>query len=341
MAHLICVMGINLLPPLPASTQSAKSLLFYRDFTAYTGGHQKVADYFQHLQSAPGFSASIAFSARTLWDESNPWFPAHAASRLEFNPAPYDYLFLAGMDWQAYLPFVHQCPRPVINFIQHVRHADPSHPLYQFLPNPAVRICVSPEVAAAITATGRVNGPVFTIANGIELPDLSALPKLHDVMILGTKNPLMAQQLADSLIATGLNVAMISRDIPRTQLYQIMAHSRIAVLLPHPTEGFFLPALEAMQFAQLVVVPDCVGNRSFCVDQGNCLMPGYNLAAILAAVAQAQIHLANPAALSAFAASAQATLAEHSLQRERQQFLAILAGMDELWSQTQVHANGQ
>ena len=51
-----------------------------------------------------------------------------------------------------------------------------------------------------------------------------------------------------------------------------MARARVTVLVPNPKEGFYLPALEAMALGTIVVCPDCVGNRSFCV-AGRQLLP--------------------------------------------------------------------
>ncbi len=38
-------------------------------------------------------------------------------------------------------------------------------------------------------------------------------------------------------------------------------------------EGFALPPLESMATGGAVVCTDAHGNRDFCVDEGNCLMP--------------------------------------------------------------------
>ena len=72
-----------------------------------------------------------------------------------------DMLFLGGMDWAVLSEAQRRSPpKPVINLIQHVRHANPNESLYQYLSYRAIRICVSAPVADALTATGRVNGPL-------------------------------------------------------------------------------------------------------------------------------------------------------------------------------------
>ncbi len=51
-------------------------------------------------------------------------------------------------------------------------------------------------------------------------------------------------------------------------------------------EGFALPPLEAMATGAAVVCTDAHGNRDFCVDGLNCLMPEANTAAVSAALAR-------------------------------------------------------
>jgi len=49
-------------------------------------------------------------------------------------------------------------------------------------------------------------------------------------------------------------------------------------------EGFCLPALEAMATGGAVVCTDAHGNRDFCIDGENCLMPAADAAAVSAAI---------------------------------------------------------
>jgi glycosyltransferase involved in cell wall biosynthesis len=51
-------------------------------------------------------------------------------------------------------------------------------------------------------------------------------------------------------------------------------------------EGFALPPLEAMATGAAVVCTDAHGNRDFCVDGVNCLMPAANAGAVSAAIAR-------------------------------------------------------
>lgn len=308
-----------------------KSILFYRNFQEYTGGHQKVADYFSHAKSSSSFNPTIVFSSNSLWDESNPWFPEYQYQSLDYIPANYDFAFLAGMDWQVYLSSARPKNQPVINLIQHVRHADPAQPMHQFLSEPAIRVCVSPEVTEAITSTGKVKGPVFTIPNGLDIPAIEVQQKRYDVFIFGPKNPQLADELKNTLAEQGVHAFCVTNWLPREDLMKLLASSRIAVMLPSPTEGFYLPALESMRYADITIVPDCVGNRSFCHDRQNCLIPEYNTSALAVAVHEARALLQQPEQLNIFKRNCAATLQYHSLQRECTEFLALMSRVDELW----------
>jgi hypothetical protein len=304
-----------------------RSVLFYRHFDQYSGGQQKVFDYFSHLRAVDEYQADISFSESSLWDDTNPWFPDYR--RVDFSPGQYDYLFLAGMDW---LPY-HECgidpDKPVINLIQHVRHARSDEDVYPFLKNKAIRICVSPEVEAAIGDLA--NGPITTIANGIAIPEIEC-EKTNDVYVAGYKNQALAKALADQL---GNAVVCQTEHLPRREFLNQLAASRIAVVLPHPTEGFFLPALEAMKLADIAIVPDCVGNRSFCIDvekdNGNCLMPTYDVDALAKAIERAKNILNDEEKLTRLKNNAIVTVNNHSLAHEREQFLELMSHVDELW----------
>ena len=319
-----------------------KNILFYRDLIEYTGGHQKVADYFQHCQHAENIKPQISFSDRTHWNDVNPWLPEYQTQKVLYEPSRYDYIFVAGMDWNVYLPFQGYKNQPVINLIQHVRHADAALPLRQFLKQPAVRICVSPQVADAITETQEVNGPVFTINNGIELLNNTQDEKKYDVIILGIKNYSLAQELSAALSHMNIRLDVILQPIARQELLHKMMQTKVAVLLPHATEGFYLPALEAMALSDLVVVPDCIGNRGFCTHKLNCLIPEYTLDAMLNSITEA-LHLCNHTTdlyameLVNIKKHAQATVAQHSLHRERQEFLSILQQLDTLWATKELY----
>jgi glycosyltransferase involved in cell wall biosynthesis len=100
-----------------------------------------------------------------------------------------------------------------------------------------------------------------------------------------------------------------------------LAAASVAVLLPHPSEGFYLPALEAMAIGVALVTPDCVGNRGFCRDGETCLMPAYEANSF----AKAALALLRDAALREKLAAAGLHRSEaYSIDRERGEVIALL-----------------
>ena len=309
-------------------------VLFHRDFRRFTGGHLKVWNYFNHVNTSESYRARIAFTPESTWNGTNPW--ANSKEYVtEWAPETADILFLAGADWKrmpSELLAVNR--KPIINLIQHPRHADPEDELYPFLKNRAIRICVSEQVAQAIKATRKVNGPIFVIPNGIALDDIpvkkSANDRPIDVLICGLKAPDLARKVEQRLPGKSFKVRSLLEWIPRTDYLERLNSARIAVTLPRPIEGFYLPAIEAMASGALVVCPDCVGNRDFCHDGVNCFRPAYDEQDIAEAVDRA-IAL-SPQQATEMREQTAATVAKHSLERERTSFFQILDRVDKIWA---------
>lgn len=236
------------------------------------------------------------------------------------------------MDWHR-LPADISQHSPILNLIQHVRHADPQDPLYAFLSRRAVRICVSPEVAQAIASTGRVNGPIFTIPNGLDLallpPARRSAERNIPFLISGYKVPKLAARIEEAVAAQGISCETILRPLPRSDYLDLLSRSRSALLLPRRSEGCFLPALEAMAMGVSIVCPDCIGNRSFCLDQVNSWRPPYEQDAIIQAVLDMLKSGQNRR--QAIQSAARATAATRDLQAERAAFLSIVSEIDNLW----------
>jgi glycosyltransferase involved in cell wall biosynthesis len=274
------------------------------------------------------------------------------ASSSRFNSSR-DILFLAGLDWRR-LPEEQRrnSPVPIINLIQGFRHTDPDHPCYEFLQYPAIRICVSQEIKAAIEATGRPKGEIFVIPNGIDLEkfmspnpgdrssvgsqnlsNIGLQSRPHKITIVALKQPELARQLKSQLQATYPEIQphIIDSFLPRHEFLQCLGTSQITIFLPLATEGFYLPALEGMAAGTLVICPDCVGNRSFCLDNWNCWRPEYKLANIFQAVEQALT--SDPSQRQEIQHHAQLTVAKHDLIAERRAFLEILAKASQLWQE--------
>jgi glycosyltransferase involved in cell wall biosynthesis len=250
-----------------------KTILFHRQYLGYSGGHGKIWDYFNHIIRSGLYEPKIFFTSNSIFDESNPWLHSRNYVTPEWKPEEADLLFLAGMDWQAIPPELEESI-PVINLIQGVRHADPKLPLYNYLRRSAVRICVSQPIADAILATGQINGPLYVIPNGLQIPDEinKFTHKKEHILIGAWKNIPLGTQIAKRAQDMGYMVDLLTRPIPKNIFLEKLKEARIAILLPLPVEGFYLPGLEAMALGTPVIMPDCIGNREYARHAENCLI---------------------------------------------------------------------
>lgn len=299
---------------------SAMRILFHRDFLGYTGGHGKVWDYFNHAL-ALGLDARVYLTPASLRDGSNPWMTV--AERVEpiWEPERAELLFLAGLDWEA-LPEGIPPGLPVINLIQHVRHADPALPWRQFLRRPAWRVCVSQAVADAIIATGEVQGDVRLIPAALNLPAIAPAMQVRTKVFIGAlKNPALGRALHAWLVARGWPVELCDEWVPRKAFLQALTRARTAVLLPHPTEGFFLPGLEAMALDCAVIMPPCQGSGQYAENGRNCLMPEASLQGLIDALERLQ----DGAVHVALRAAGRSTAQRYTLAGERAALAALLA----------------
>lgn len=312
-----------------------RTILCFRDFRRFHGGHLKFYDYFEHIRAADGFTPRIAFGPKTSWDPTNPWIGSERYIVDDWRATPADAFMIAGRGWT----MVDEHPdasddTPVLNRIGGLRHADPDSNRFEFLERKAIRICTSEQSATAIRKTGRVNGPVVTILNGIEVDvvnDLPAAPRDTDVLVAALKKPELGADLASALADRGHRVELLSESLPRMEYLDRVRRARVAVFLPLEEEGFYLPPLEAMALGTQVVCPDCIGNRSFCVADETCLVPEYSAQAILAAAETALAF--DPTQEAELLAGARRMAERRNVAAERRAFHDLLGRIDEVWAE--------
>ncbi|MYF27518.1 MAG: glycosyltransferase family 4 protein, partial [Gammaproteobacteria bacterium] len=243
-----------------AASEGSTTVWFHRQFRRLTGGHLKHAHYFDHVRRLPGYAPRISFTAETGAslhpDQRRLWPPRKGVYAERWRPSRPDILFLAGLDWRYLIDNgLDALPNPRINLIQSVRHAHEDTELHSYLKQRAVRICVSEEVAEALRTTGQVNGPVFTIENGMQTPPLVALHRVaadllprrrRSVIVVGYKRPELANALSERLTDAKVPHHLLLDFLPREQFLAALAGAEVTVCLPNAEEGFYLPALEAM-----------------------------------------------------------------------------------------------
>lgn len=309
-----------------------RNVLFYRNYRVFTGGHYKVWDYFNHVRLSATHRPQICFSKESSWDKSNPWLTMRGDVLQAWDARNADVVFMEGMDWQwlGVKGSDFDSSQPVINLIQHIRHADPANPRYAFLKYKAIRICVSPDVTSCLEADGSVNGPVFTIPLGLDVASFRTQQRDLPVLIIGNKNPTFAEELSTQLKSHGIDSHVSSAHLSRDAFLDKIGRAAICVLLPMPEgEGFYMPALEGMAQGTFVICPDCVGNRSFCLDGVNSLRPEYTIEDVVKAVLRARS--LDHADLERFRGAALQTVQDHALTKERRAFLDILENVTQIW----------
>lgn len=298
-------------------------ILFTRHYRAFTGGHLKVFHYMEHLRASKRYDVNLYLTPNSDLAAIQHWLPKDIPCVTP--PFECDALFVAGMDW-ALLDKVGQPTRdrPVINLIQSERHAFPDHPLYQFLDRPALRICVSAPVQEALQATGRVNGPIECIPNGLDIEALATQRQSEHngkILVDGTKNAQLAASIGEALARHGAAYEVLTKRLPRPGYLRHLSGFSAAVLLPLPYEGFYLPALEAMALGVPLVIPPCTGTRDFCIPDKTCLSPDRAPDALAEAATQL---LANPERAEVLRRGGYDMATRHSLKQERQALFDIL-----------------
>lgn len=308
-----------------------RRLLVHRDYVAYTGGHGKFLDYIAHVNAHPDWEVLLYLSPRSRHVPGNPFVGA-ATPCDAWCPEQADALLLGGMDW-ALLDGVALRPgQPVVNLVQHVRHAEPGSPLRNFLRRRALRVCVSTAVANAIAATGEVNGPVEVIPASVDVSALARLgqrPTSARVFVDAVKQVALGRAVSARLLAAGIHADLLEQRLPRADYLERMAAAAIVVALPEPEEGFYLPGIEAMAMGRVLVQYDCVGSREYLIDGTNALVPGGDVDSIVAAVVRARAD----ASLRVRLVQAARTASQRcDLPEERRAVHALLDRLDELWA---------
>ncbi len=292
----------------------ARRMLFVRTYHSMLGGHLKVFDYLRHVAASGIYEPVLWLTAESAALPPAELLPP--GCRIVREPIAADAYFTAGMNWRIFDEAgIEMGDAPVVSLIQSMRHATPGDPRRAELGRRALRVCVSERVARALRATNGVNGPIVAIPNGIDVSGLASLrgERAERVFIGGAKDAPRAEAIARHLRERGVETDLETVLIPREAFLRRIAASRVAVLLPHAYEGFYLPALEAMALGTAVVLPPCEGTADFCIDDRTCVVATEDGAALAKAAAAL---LRDRARTDRLAHEASLVAARHSLERE-------------------------
>jgi len=337
-------------------TEQKRRVVFHRSWTipigGSSGGQLKVRDAFEHFKESDQFEPYVYFGEETIWYDNpgNYWLPYRDQGLKEWKIEPSDVLFFAGKDWKI-LPseIANNPPVPILNITQ-PRHTRPEDPRHYALKYPAIRIAKS-SIGKKILEDHGVNGPVYLIPDAI---DFSLLPKPNpnpdlDLLIVGLKNNLFAQKLYKRLKRKkfwGRKKWKIEVQLPpklptRQDYLDLASRAKIIVFLPLPadrgSEGFYLPALEAMVMDKFVVCPYAVGNVDFCIPDKTCLQPEYTQKALLAAALQA-LKMTDEER-EPFILAGREIAKNHDIKQEKESLLNLLHNADEIWKDTSLFKN--
>ena len=313
-----------------------QKILFFRDYQAFSGGHLKLWHYFQHIQTTSNYDPYIYFTSHSLWNQTNPWNNLKDKILTSIQDIQPSLLFLAGLDWEILdqLAPSFKDTVPIINLIQHVRHSHSHDPRYRFLNRKAIRICASPDVQDALQNTNQVNGPYFTIPNGMDYDNFpEPIPyekKDISLCIAALKQAPLGIKIKAKLEKIFPTIELLTQPLARNNFLNYINRSQITLFLPTLEEGFYIPALEGMKLQTLVICPDCIGNRSFCHHQYNCFRPEFKLEALLNSIHQA--HSLNLKQKNTMLAHATFTALQYNLAKEKTAFLTILNQVPQLWN---------
>jgi glycosyltransferase involved in cell wall biosynthesis len=325
-----------------------RRVLFHRTWDHFNGGTNggqlKVKDAFEHFASADDFEPAVYFPPSTVWYDNpgNHWLFYRKQGLTKWEIKANDLLFFSGRDWEILSPEeAEQPPVPIINITQ-PRHTRANDYRQQFLKYPAIRI-VKSSIGKQILDDFGVNGPVYLIPDAIDtakLPPFNPHPDI-DVLILGLKHPGMAKALKVRLNATGFlkrkkwNIAIhVPPGLPtRQDFLRLLNRAKIVVCLPlgaeRGSEGFYLPALEAMALEKFVICPFAVGNIDFCIAGKTCLQPQLEVKDLYRVTIQA-LNMTNADRQNIIRAG-KAMLDNHSIDKERNALLALARDVDRIW----------
>ena len=144
-----------------------------------------------------------------------------------------------------------------------------------------------------------------------------------------SKNPTLAKTLSQRLTEIRIEHSLITEFRERHRFLDILKRSTIAVCCPDPEEGFYLPALEAMALGCIVVTNDCIGNRSFCFHEHNCMIAERSVESLVSTTMR--VLTMDRVEREKLLLGARASAGNHSLDSERVRFQAVLQDIDQLW----------
>lgn len=173
-------------------------------------------------------------------------------------------------------------PARIVHLVQHVRHADPrwlAGYATRLLTRPATRISTNAIVAEAIEPWLDPRAMHRVIDLGHDLDHFRGPARVEEQpLCVGytTWKTDAGDRVAAALAGDErFRWAAVREHTTWDELRDFYASCDVFLCTPDPTEGLYLPGLEAMAAGCVVVTPDAVGNRAYAEPDENCLLVGH------------------------------------------------------------------
>ncbi len=224
----------------------------------------------------------------------------------------------------------------LIHLIQGTRHANPRWQdgrNYRLLHRPMTRITVSNEVTSAIRPLVNERHPLHTIVEGHDIDYFSKRPTaappdrgVARVLYTTWKSDLgdrIQQRLAETDDAPQVAWISVREPLGWPSLRNRYHGADIFLCAPGPEEGFYLPGLEAMAAGVAVITAVVGGNATYVRPEHNAMVADYD--DVDSHIDALRTLSVNAELRSSLVEHGRATAQLHRLERERDEFAAVLA----------------
>jgi glycosyltransferase involved in cell wall biosynthesis len=226
---------------------------------------------------------------------------------------------------------VRMSPERIIHIIQNVRHVNPAwldgYPT-RLLTRPAARISTNSVVYEAIKPwlDPRSFHEVINLGHdlGYFHKDRIGTPLGSPIRVAHTAwKSDIGDRVEQRLNDTRFTFRAVTAHVGWAELRRLYHWADVFICAPNAEEGFYMPALEAMESGCIVVTPDVGGNMAYCRPGENCLLVGYDdVDGYLAALRDISSWPAEK--LDAFRRAGYGSTAPFDLGRERKAFADYL-----------------
>jgi hypothetical protein len=245
----------------------------------FRGAQKKTKDYFDFINSHKEFRANIAFQKCSEWSRDVEWDKEKVLNNTTLNINSDFFLLKSGNDWLKFNKNFPSITNPaIISPVLNYRILNEKHPSNILLNKNAIRVCPNPDLTEKIKKT--TTGNVYTIPHGVNTQGFNLKRIEHrviDILIVAIKNQDEGKELYSYLkTTTNKNIQIVYSFINHDKFLTMLADSKVTIHLPQKKESFYLPGLEGMQLGSVTIMPDCLGNTYYSINNKTAFICGYD-----------------------------------------------------------------